>query len=431
MKFILFSLAAFSLFIAKGQAQMKLSLKESKELALKNNYTIKNGQLVIVASEETKKAAVSAYFPKVDAMGLGVYAFNDFISPIPGILPQGIDNVYAVSASALQPIYMGGKITSSNQLAALQTDVSKTRLSMTTDSVVLETEQRYWQLITLNEQIKTLLVNERYLDTLYKELTDNLKAGLIARNDLMRVKVQRNEITLNKAKLRNARQLASMDFCRFIGIGYDPAMQLTDSVAVISDPKRWHADADSVVKQTSEYKLLESNVRASKLQTELKRADYLPSLAVGVNVSKAGIIDRGIGSTDWTPLAVGTLSIPISGWWGEARHTLKEKKIRENIASNTLLDTESLLKVRIAKAWYDLEEARLRVSLSEDNYKEAELNLRAVHDSYLSGLINLSDLLNAQAAWQASASQVVEAKGNFRSRLTFYRYVTRQLSAAD
>lgn len=423
--YLLSTLLFFS--VLSAGAQQRLSLQQSKDIANKNNISLKNSGLRIGYAEEGKLAAFSAYFPKVDANGVILYGLKDFIPPVPVILPRGVNNFYLGTVTAMQPLYAGGKINTSNELARLQVEVNRTRLKQATDSVNLGTEQKYLQLINIGEQYKTVEANDRYLDTLYKEMSDYLKSGLIARNELLKVKVQKNELLLNKSKIANMRQVALLDFCQFIGIPYDPAMVLTDSTVLVTNPAALYQKPETVLSNTDDYKLLQKSVSAESLQTKLKRADYLPSASVGLSAGETGIIDRGLGSK-FTPVALGVVSIPISGWWGEGKHVMRQRKIAENIAENNLVNGTNLLQVRMLRSWYDLTEAYEQYLILEDNLVSAAENLKVNRDNYRSGLNNLSDLLNAQASLQRTQSQLAEAKVNYQIKLASYRYVTGKMN---
>jgi len=418
---------ALTLFAVMVNAQQKLSLLQSKEIAITNNISLKNSGLRIGYAEEGKKAAQSAYYPKVDANGVILYGLKDFIPAIPGLVPRGINNFYLANITAMQPIYAGGKISTSNELAKLQVEVNQTRLKQAKDSVNLVTEQKYLQLINTNEQYKTVISNEGYLDTLYKEMLDYLKSGLIAKNELLKVKVQKNQLVLNKSKIANLKQVALLDFCQFIGVPYDSGLILTDSVQHVRDPALLYVKPETVLNNTDDYKLLQKGVSAESLQTKLKRADYLPSASVGVSAAQVGVIDRGLGSR-FTPVTMGVVSIPISGWWGEGKHLLRQHKIAENIAANNLVNGSNLLQVRMLRSWYDLTEAYEQVQILEDNLVAAAENLKVNRDNYRSGLNNLSDLLSAQASLQQTESQLAEAKINYHIKLSAYSYVTGKMN---
>ncbi|HAI39570.1 MAG TPA: TolC family protein, partial [Maribacter sp.] len=167
----------------------QISLEESKEAALKHSNAIKNGLLTIEKSEAFKREMVANYFPNVQASALGLYAPNDLIGPIDGFLPNGIDNLYNASATATEVIYAGGKIRNSNALADIQLETSQIRAEQAVDSVLLVTENKFWQLVQIQEQQKVVETNEIYLDELLKQQQDLLEAGLIAKNQLLQVKV--------------------------------------------------------------------------------------------------------------------------------------------------------------------------------------------------------------------------------------------------
>lgn len=281
-------------------------------------------------------------------------------------------------------------------------------------------------MIDLGEQYKTVLSNQKYLDTLYKEMQDFLKSGLIAKNELLKVKVKINALILDKSKIANMKQVALLDFCQFIGITYDSEIILTDSVNEVTNPSTLYIKPETVLTSTDDYKLLQHGVSAEQLQTKLKRADYMPTAAIGLRGAVTGVIDKGVGST-FSPVALGVVTIPISGWWGTGKHTLRQRKIAEDIASNNLSNGENLLRVRMMRSWYDLSEAYQQYSILEENLLSASENLKVSRDNYKSGLNNLTDLLNAQADLQQTESQLVDAKNNYRAKLSSYKYVTGKM----
>src|SRR5882757_8764592 len=117
---------AFTLI--EANAQQKLSLQQSKDIAFNKNISIKNGGLQTGYANEGKEAAHAAYYPKVDFNGLILGGPKDFVPAASGILPKGINNFYLGSVMAQQTLYAGDKINTSNELAKLQMNVSQTRL---------------------------------------------------------------------------------------------------------------------------------------------------------------------------------------------------------------------------------------------------------------------------------------------------------------
>lgn len=415
---ILGMLASFA-----ATAQQRVTLAQGQAAALENNAVVKNRNLAIKSALEAKRGAHWAYFPTVSALGIGLYGFRDFVPAIPDLLPKGINNIFLANVGANETIYAGGQVGLNNRLANLQSTVSEVRYADVRDSVYMEAEQKYWQVVNAQQQQRVLLANERYLNQLLKEMTDNLRAGLIARNDLLQVRVQRSQVLLNKSKASNSRKLALLDFGLFTGLPTDTLTVLTDTLATVFNPASLYVPPAEAAKNSRSYQLLEKSVEAQRLQTRLKRASYRPSLSVGVSEAAFGIVNRGVGTT-YTPAAMGTVNLPISNLWGAARNTIRQQQIAETIAENNFANGTNQLQVSMQRAWYDLTEAHQQVGLATETVAQATENLQVNRDNYRAGLNNLSDLLDAQASAQQAASQLVQAQVEFRMRLSMYKYLT-------
>ncbi|MFZ1977645.1 MAG: TolC family protein [Bacteroidota bacterium] len=426
-------------------AQRVLTLDESKQLALQNNARIKNCALEIESAQQTKKAAFTNFFPSISASGAMFEAQKNLmeISTQGGNLPVYNGNPATLSTAtqfaympastmgllksgtfgivtAVQPIFAGGRIWNGNRLASLGENVSEEKNRLARNEVLLKTEEQYWLIVSLNEKTKTMQRYEELLNSLLAQVEDAYKSGMVSRNDMLKVKVKRSEILLNKSKLGNGRKLAMMAFCQHMGIPFDSALVLKDSLVVHDLPEQYYIDHAEALTNRSEYQLLQSSVRAEELQTDMKLGEYLPQVGLGVSGMYMKLDegnDRTIG------MVFGTVSIPISGWWG-ASHTLEERSIKENIAKNSMQENSELLLLQMQKAWQDLSDAYKQILLSEEAAAQAEENLKVNQDSYNNGMSILSDLLEAQALQQQMNDQLTDAKASYRSKKITYLQVT-------
>jgi outer membrane protein TolC len=414
------------LFGLQSTFAQEITLKESKKAALKHSNAIKNSLLTIEKSEAFKNEMVANYFPNVEASALGLYAPDDLISPIEGLLPNGIDNLYSASATATEVIYAGGSIRNSNALADIQLETSQIRAEQAVDSVLLVTENKFWQLVQLQEQQKVIETNETYLDELLKQQQDLLEAGLIAKNQLLQVKVNRSELLLNKSRIENMRKLALLDFSLYVGVAYAPDMVAQADFENITPPELKYASPDLDLSGNSNYELLEKSIAASSLQTKMAKADLLPSFAVGVSAQEFGAFDSSFDS-QFTGFVFGTLSIPISNWWGSGKQKVKQQKIQEEITKNNRKDGIDHLKLAITQSWYDLLNAYEQITYATENKQLAEENLKVNRDNYDSGLKGLTDLLDAQAIAQNAQSRLINAYTNFENKEIAFLYRTDQL----
>jgi len=430
-----------------GFSQTQLTLEQSKSMALKNHAKIKNSELEVRAANEIKKEAYTNYFPKVSASAMGAQAIDPILKAKMqgGNLPVydgnpanlgtatqfaympninvGLFNQFGLGyISVLQPVYAGGKIKTGNELAKLNIEVKEQLKHLSENEIVLKTEQQYWQVISVQEKQKVLNSYIEFLDTLYHQVNNAHKNGVIIKNDVLKVTIKQSELQVNKTQLENGKKLALMQLCQTIGVDYSPEIILDDNLNDLSFPESFFVSNAEVLPNRVEYKLLEKSVSASKLETQMKKGDYLPSLGVGIT---GYYLDQfeSIQNGNFNAMVYASLSIPISDWWG-GKYKLKELKIKEEIAQNTLDDTKGLLILQMEKAWTDLIEANEKIHLIEEVLQQTEENLKVNQDSYDNGLIQLSDLLEARALKADTEDQLIEAKSQYRVAITNYLQVT-------
>ncbi|PWK79362.1 outer membrane protein TolC [Mucilaginibacter oryzae] len=404
--------------------QHTISLEQSKQAAIAYSYALKNGLLRVNSAKADVAAAKSDYLPSVNGTGVGLFGFKDFVPAIPGVLTKGINNAYLVGVTGTQTIYAGGKVKTGNELAALQLQVNEIRKKQSADSVLLLTEQKYWNLVNIQEQQKTLAVNETLLNSVLKMQQDMLASGLIARNDLLKVKVQLSQLLVSKSKLQNGRRVALLDFSVYTGIPFDSLMVMQDTLNKNSIPALPALQPDTALDRNTNYQLLTKRVLGEKLQTRLANGDNLPSLAVGLSASQVGTIRNSVGGT-FSPAGFVTLSIPISGGlWGRGKQKVNQRRISEEIAQNDYRDGQNQLRVGIMRYWYDMQDQLTQIHYAKDNLEQATENLKVNKDNYKAGLATISEVLDAQSAYQQAASTVATAFADFYVRVAIYNYIT-------
>lgn len=432
---------------ATAYSQTTLTLEQSKTLALENNKAIKNSNLETEAAKQIRKNAYTNYFPKVSANVLGFQAINPLIEykmgggnlPVydgnPANLPSAIQFAYfpgmelsMMQRSAIgilniaQPVYAGGKITTGNKLAQLNVEVKEKQQKLAENDILLKTEQQYWQLISLQEKLKTLGQYELLLQDIRKQVDDAYKSGLIIKNDVLKVQIKQSELEANKNKLLNGKKLAAMQFCQTIGIVYDSTLVLQEYIGVTSNPNHYYTDNQNALTQRTEYQLLEKSVEAAKLQIKMKQGDYIPTIAVGMAGYHINMLEGGTKNYS-NGMAYVSVSIPISDWWG-GKHIIKEHKIKQEIAQSSFENTKGLLHLQTEKTWTDLNEAWQQISIMQETKLQADENLKVSQTGYNSGVVTLSDLLEAQALVTETANKLIEAKMQYKLAVTTYLQVT-------
>jgi outer membrane protein TolC/preprotein translocase subunit SecF len=438
---LLFTLGSTSLWAQ----QREVSLDECKKFALQNNSKIKNADLELQASKENRAATFTKYFPQVSAsvyalkfdksmiklnipsMNLPVY--NGDLSTLatasqyayfPGMTVSTLDKAILGNIMLTQPLFAGGRIVNGNRLAKISEEVSSSQLTLSKSEVLQKTEQQYWQIVSLREKMKTLKTLQQMLDSTYKQVNDSWLAGLITRNDVLKVTLKKSDTKINELQLKNGIKLASMALCQYIGMPYDSTLVFGQDMPLYQLPHQVFVDAKQAVANREEYKLLGKNVKAEELQSKVKLGEYLPEVGLGVG----GLYNNfGSGSHATHALVMASVKVPISDWW-EASHTLKARKQKEQIARNESKNNTELLTLQIEKTWNELTESYKQIAVASESIGQAEENLKINRDNFKAGMINVTDLLEAETMLQQAKNQLTDSQTTYKSKLVAYMQVT-------
>lgn len=426
-------------------AQHQLSLSESKNLALQNNIKSKISKLEAAAAQQIKKSAFTHYFPDVT---VGAFAFkaekNLFEMETPGgnlpvydgnpanllnptqfaYLPYGkiglLKKATMGFANIVQPIFAGGRIYYGNQLADIGVQAHMLKAELNRKEIILKTEQQYWLLRSLEEKEKTVESYEVLLKRLLSQVSDAHRSGIISKNDLLKVKLQLTTLQLQKSKLQNGKKLASMAFCQFLGITYNPNLTLSEKLGVVEQPTIYFVAKEQALSERKEFALLKLSLEGAQLQTKLKRGAFLPQAAIGVNILSIKLDEKERSNNAF---AYATLSVPISAWW-RGNYELNERRINEEKTEYKFAHNSDLLKLQMEKAWQNFSESYTQYLLSEEAKVEAQENMNVTQESYNNGLIAVADLLEARALLQQAQNQLTEAKAEYFIKKREYLQVT-------
>lgn len=413
-------------FSGTGQS---LTLDSCLKAAGARNLTLENARLDVLAAEQVKRQAFTKYFPTVSATALGYRALNPMFEYGIGDIDnaqvrQDLYNLWseyggsigippsislaekgtAVAATAMQPLYAGGRIVNGNRLAQLGVEAAQLQQELSQEKVLLSVEESYWLVVSLYEKRHTVLQALDFLDTLGRDVLTAEEAGLITRNDRLKVALKRDEMRSNLLKVENGIQLATMALCQLSGIEYSPTLRLTDTVA--TEPSDIDVRIAEAVARRKESRLLALNVQAEQLKKKMIVGEALPQLAIGVGASYGNlIVDRYSANG----LAFATLQVPLTDWWATT-HKAKEQEIRIQQAENSSRDLTEKMALETEQAIHNVQEAQAQVALAESTLYDAKENLENVLTNYEAGLVPVSELLEARTLYSQAQDQFTEAR---------------------
>lgn len=419
-------------------AQTTLTVDQCKQLARENNIALRSARNDIEQAEQQKKQAFTNYFPQVSAMGAGMTANKHLVQmdmelpvALTAAMPAGaatpismgmIKNGVVGNVMAMQPIFAGGQIINGNKLAKVGVEASRIQLEASENEVELTTEQYFWQVVSLKEKLVTLASLHKMLEQLEKDVTVSVNAGVTTRNDLLQIQLKVNEIESQKVQVENGLAISKQLLGQYIGKSdeFDVACTIDVNTIPLLDA-RLKQDHQASLASTTQYRLLEKNVEANRLQHKMKVGKQLPTVSGGAVYTYNNLVGdgRGVG------MLVATVSVPISGWWGGS-HAIKKQKLAYEQARDQMVDVSQKLVINMNNCWANVETSHKQLAISRKSIEQSEENLRLNNDYYRAGTTTMSDLLDAQSSYQQSRDQYVDAYIDYQQNLLKYRQATGQ-----
>ena len=204
-----------------------------------------------------------------------------------------------------------------------------------------------------------------------------------------------------------------MLLCQLCGLPLEENIQLADENAELLSPGV-NSEANQAIDITTtrpELRLLQNAVDISKQNTRLIRAAYLPHVALtgGYFISNPNMFNgfQRKFSGAWN---VGVIvQVPVWNWF-EGAYKVRATKTATSIAELTMSDAQEKIELQIAQSRFKVKEANKKLAMAMKSVSSAEENLRSANLGFKEGVMESTDVMAAQTAWQKAQSQKIEAE---------------------
>lgn len=399
-------------------AQQRYTIDECRRMAVEENARIKTARNDLAGAEQSRKEAFTNYFPTVSLIGGAITTTDGVLQMAMGpqkmkLMEEGL----AGGAMAALPVYGGGRIRNGNRLARLGQQVSAMQLEKTENEVLLAVEQYYWQIVVLNEKLRTVQQAEALLERIHTDAKAAVDAGIKNRNDLLQVELRYNDLRSTRLDIENNIAISKRLLAQHVGADPDDFDVASSLDGPVTAPVALRVDHTAALDATPEYRMLSSGVDAARLQKRMTLGEHLPSVAVG----GAYVYNDLMGFSQNTVVGYVSVSIPIS--W-KAPYSVKRRKYELENAQTRFEDGSEQLLIRMQKAWNDLTSAYEKILIAQESIEQSTENLRLNEDYYKAGTSSMSDLLNAESLYQQSRDKLIETKAQYEIKKTEYLQAT-------
>lgn len=312
-----------------------------------------------------------------------------------------------------QPVYLGGAITAANNMADISERMAGTSIDAAEQNILYDIDQTYWLVVSLKQKQQ---LAESYLNLVNKlngdvhKMIDN---GVATRADGLKVDVRANEAEMAKTQVDNGLSLAKMLLCQLCGMPLDSDITLADEdvkdVTVSTVSQQY--DHEMAAENRAELRLLDDAVALSEQGVKLARASRLPQVALtgGYLLTNPNLFNSFDKKFDgmWT---LGLMvRIPVLDW-GEGAYKVRAAKYATTMARYELDEAREKIDLQVTQCDYKLREANKKLATAEKNIKRADENLRCANLGFSEGVMDATQVMAAQTAWNQAQTQKIDAQ---------------------
>ena len=101
--------------------------------------------------------------------------------------------------------------------------------------------------------------------------------------------------------------------------------------------------------------------------------------------------------------------MPVWSWF-EGRYKIRASKTATTIAEMEKTDLQEKIDLQVSQCQFNLKEAVRRLKMAESSVASADENLRCANVGGSEGVMECTDVMAAQTAWQQAHSQKIDAE---------------------
>ena len=440
----------------------EVSLDSCRNMALRNNKTLRAADEAVRSADFERKSAKSAYLPGVDFTA--AYAYNQRktrllsshaelppITSVPGVgdllgglgemtgnpalgqqlagalgsigdgLLDGVKDlltfdtrqVFGGVVTLTQPVYMGGTIRALNKIAEHSESALTSARDQARQDVVFAVDEAYWTVVSLVAKRRLAESFVTLIDTLHYNVNAMVDAGVATRSDLLNVDVSRNAARLALTKVDNGLTLSRMALAEVCGLPVNTQMTLADEEGrgVDGQMPAYAYDMRDVYASRQDLEAVRQGIRVLEAREDLVKGSMLPKLGiVGSYSFMTPNLYNGFSRDIKGNFSIGAgLSIPIWHWGGNLNR-YKAAKAQTNAQRILLEDLEQKVELQVNQAKFQYEEAFKTYDIAMSSMTAAEENLRNANLGFREGMNTINDVILAQTGWLQAQSERIDAE---------------------
>ena len=450
------------------------TLQQCRELALTQSASAKSQEESRLAAKYNRQAALAAMFPRITAnaaymwnnaqvhllpnsadLAIGTVTINDgtasfqWNEDIPSStityeagqriaegykavydkLSPDLTHVLVAHVGVTQPIYVGGRLMHLYKIAKATENIATIESESRHDETIYSVDEAYWRVVSVSKKKELAEQYFQLLVQLERDVQEALAGGLATQSDLLQVMTKRGDAEVKKLQAENGLTLSNMALAQLCGLplstgfildetGLDETTLPTDSIST-----------EAAVANRTELRLMEQAQQIAKSNAMIMAAGFQPNIVASAGYTYTNPnADNGF-SSNWDGKGFFSAGVVVNLPIAHADDILRYKAAKHaaNAVALKTEETRELLILQTTQANQKLIEAQQKIALARLTQNNAAEVLRMAQESYDAGIITASELMQAQTAWLAAASELVDAQVQAKTTETQLRKYLRKL----
>ena len=430
---VLIYLLVLANFVGAQENQVqKYSLKEAVDFAKKNNYSLKNNKLDVIASQKKVNEVLAMGLPQINASAnlinnvkIPVQVVPNFLQPVMG----GPDNLEL----AFSRPYTSGITLSANQLLFDGTfilgvkaskefvNLAQLNLSRTQIETEVNVSKAYYLVLLFDANEQMMQKNIVSLTKTKSDLEQFYKNGFSEKVDVDRLTLQLSNLSLQKDKIHDQLQVAKMILKLQMGLPVNDSIVLSDGLEKLYEVSKSMAIEEKANYSTRiEYKMLQQQLTLNNMDKKRYQVGYLPSFFLFANHQQNAFgDDLGALYDKFYPGTSVGLSMTLPIFDGLKKHAqTQQARIGISKTVNDIKNFENVIDQQVYQSKANYLRSGQQLEIQRGNLKLAQEIYDRMDIKYKNGVGSSLELTTAQ-------TDLETARTNFLT--TVYEYFVAEM----
>ena len=402
-----FSIPSLSL----AQEIKVITLNDAIHLGISNSKNLELSANKVAEAEAAYQQVLDQALPsaKVSAIYNHAEIPNNVLqlgSGNPITLPSNAD-AYLGTLSVQELIFAGNKLKYAKESNILLKKIAALDVDRNKDEVIINIINAYLNLYKLDASKEVLKQNLKVLDQQYQQTNRFFEQGIVTKNEVLRLQLQKSNIALTSLDLDKNRNIVNYNINILLGLPETTIIKTTELPMQLSKKDALASYIDSAMNNRVELKQIGYQTEVMDKNILSIKADKLPTLGAGLGAYYVNPSGSFIPSQNQflTPITLGlTLSYNIGSLWS-TKNKIAEANIKKQgtvISKDILLDN---IKLDVNRNYENYLQAINKIELLNTAILQATENDNIVQSKYNNSISPLTDRLDAN-------TQLFQAKIN-------------------